>query len=366
MRTKFYITLTTVFAVLFFACVASADDIYDQGTDAEASFANAIQSDAVINTPSIQEIAKHFKKLKDKNIDVDVRLIDGLSTLKEIMFYARRKLDPVNNTLEADLLVSIESVWGQLSGSRSPNALSRPTNWNIDPNDFTVNLVPSERVLDFKATYLDKVPSSPDAYRNAIDTLGILVLTHRTLNYVKRKAALEKVGSVARERKAQWQVYFDESIPQWPWELALVNGPIYESTLKDETGLGKVPEWQLIVAHPDVALEYVEGAADGDQFRPALLIEIVGADFWTWEDGAKQKGPWGFPIPLGAGLVATFADRADSDDWGFGGVIHFNHIYNVGATFRGSDTGIFVSLNLAKLFENKSKKAEKYLDMVGL
>ena len=366
MSRKFHIYLMVVFTASFLACVAVAD-VYDPGTDVETSFAEAIDSEAVFGTQSIQETANLVTAFNDESVADDaLRLTNGLSSLKEIVVYARQKLDP-RVTLEDDLLKSIESVWGQLSGSSPQNdLLKRPDNWDIDRNDFRVNLIPNERVLDFKTTYLDQIERSPDAYRNAIDTLGILLLTSKTLNYVKRKGALKKIGAVAQERKAQWQVYFDESIPQWPWELALVNGPIYKCKLKQQKGLGKVPEWQLIVVHPEIALEYVDGAADGDQFRPALMIEILGANFWSWDDGAKQKGPWGLPIPLGVGFVVTFADRADTDDWGLGGVIHINHTYNVGATFRGSDAGIFASVNLAKLFEDKRKKADKYLDIVGL
>jgi hypothetical protein len=367
MRRNLYISLTTVFAVFFFACVAAAD-IFNPGTDVETSFAEAIDSDAVFNTPSIKKIGEQVELFNKENASGEERINNGMNSFKQMKEYARQKLDP-GVKLENDLLKSIEDVFNQLWGLSLQNELLRPTNWDIDRNDFRVNLIKNElneRVLDFKTTYLDKVSSSPDAYRNAIDSLGILLLTHRTLNYINRKVALEQVGAVAREREAQWQIYFNESIPQWPWELAFVNGPIYKYTLKNEKGLGKVPDWQLIVAHPDVALEYVDGAADGDQFRPALLVEIVGADFWSWEDGAKQKGPWGLPFPLGAGLVATFSDRGESEDWGFGGVLHINHIYNIGATFRGSDTGIFVSVNLAKLFENKRSKADKYLNIVGL
>ncbi|MCP4451351.1 MAG: hypothetical protein GY809_07815 [Planctomycetes bacterium] len=364
MRCKAYMYRTIVFSVSFFACTAVAD-IYDPGTDVEASFAEVIDNDAVTHTPSIQETANLVRKFNDETADGAQRLINGLSSFKEIVFYARRTLNP-NSPLEVDLLKSLESVWQQLLGSSPQDELSRPTNWRIDQDDFAVNLIPNERVLNFKTAYLDRVTLSSDAYRKAIDSIGILLLTQQTLDYVKRKDALERIGAVARERTARWEVYLDQSIPQWPWELAFVNGPIYEYTLKHEKGLGRVPEWQLIVAHPDVALEYVGGATDGDQFKPALMIEIIGADFWSWETGAKQKGPLGLPFPLGAGLVATFTDRANSDDWGLGGVIHINHIYNLGATVRGSDTGIFFSVNLAKLFEDKRKKADKYLRMAGL
>ncbi len=243
--------------------------------------------------------------------------------------------------------------------------LIRATNWKINQNDFTVKLIPNVRVLDFNDTYLNRAASSPDLYRNAIDTLGILLLTDQTLNYIKRKWALEKVGAVVRERRNQWQVYFDKSIPQWPWELGLINGPIYARKLKNEKGLGKVPDWQLIFLHPDIALEYVNGASEGNRFKPSLTVEVIGGDFWSWESDAKQKGPLGFPVPLGVGLLATYSDRAGSDDWGYGGVIHINHTFNIGVTFRGNDTGFFVSTNLAKLFEDKHKKAEKYLNMVG-
>jgi hypothetical protein len=69
---------------------------------------------------------------------------------------------------------------------------------------------------------------------------------------------------------------------------------------------------------------------------------------------------------LGAGLVAAFVDGADSDNCGYGGVIHINHVYTICATLHGSDTGIFVSIKLAKQFEDKRKRVDKYLNMVGL
>ncbi len=364
MRYKYLICLAKVLTALLFTYPAAAD-IYDPGNDIENSFAEAIDSDDLMKTPAIEAMANLVKDFNKESAVEEAPLINGLSSMKEILFYARGKLDP-NTKLESDLLESIDSVWRQLSGGIPQDQLARPTNWEIDSNDFTVNLIPNERVLDFKSTYLENIPSSPDAYRKAIDALGILVLTHQTMNYIKRKAALDKIGSVAEKRKAQWQVYFDESISQWPWELAFVNGPIYERKLKNEKGLGPVPDWQVIVLHPDVALEYVSGAVDGDQLKPALMVEIIGANFWSWENGAKQKGPWGLPVPLGISLIATFTDRADTDDWGYGGVIHLNHIYNIGATVRDGDTGFFVSVNLAELFENERKKAEEYLTMVGL
>lgn len=364
MRYKYLACLAAIINTLLFAYPANAN-IYDPGNDIGNSFAEAIDRDDLMKTPAIAATANRVAEFNKESDVGEPRLINGLSSIKEILFFARDKLDP-NIKLEADLLASIDSVWRQLSGGSPQNQLIRPTHWQIDPNDFTVNLIPNERVLDFKATYLDKVPSSPDAYRQAIDTLGILVLTSQTMNYIKRKPALEKIGAIAEKRNAQWQAYFDKSIPQWPWELSLVNGPIYERTLKNEKGLGEVPEWQMILLHPDMALEYVSGAADGDQLKPALMVELIGANFWSWQNGAKQKGPWGLPIPLGIGLITTFTDREDTDDWGYGGVIHLNHVYNIGTTVRDGDIGFFVSVNLAKLFEIKGKKAEKYLNMVGL
>ncbi|MDF7801597.1 hypothetical protein P4C99_19120 [Pontiellaceae bacterium B1224] len=367
MRNKLNSYAVALFALAIGACMASAD-IYNYGTDVESAFAEAIDddNDALFETASLSNVSASVFQFNDEDVkDNIVRLENGLSSMKEIVFYAREKLDS-SVELEGDLLEAIESVWRQLSGSAATNILIRPTSWEIDGDSFVLELGPQEQILNFQTTYLDNVASAPAAYTNAIDTLGILQLTYQTLNYVKRKNAVGEIGAVAEERKAQWDVYFNESIPQWPWELALVNGPIYAHSLKNEKGFGKVPEWQMIVAHPDLAIEYVKDAADGDQFMPALLIEIIGANFWIWEDGDKQKGPWGFPVPLGAGVVATYSDRAGIDDWGFGAVIHIDNVYNIGATFRGSDTGVFFSLNLAKLFENKSNEAKKYLNMIGM
>jgi len=371
MKRNFYIYLAIFFTVFFFAGRADAiqnepegyTKIYSPGSDKEASFGNAIDSFNLLKTPKIIAIASLAKNYRVKNPkNTEERYTNGLYSLKAIVFYARENLNP-KVKLEADLLQSIESVWCQLLGSQPIDDLSRNTNWKIEDTDFTVKLIPDKLILDFKTTYLES--NNKDAFKNAIDTLGILQLMFETLNYFHRKSAFEKIETIVKERKAQWQVYFDKSVPQWPWEYAL-NGLIYKHSIKKQKALGKVPEWQLIFVHPEAAMEYIDIAADGNQFKPALMIEIIGADFWRWEKRGKQKGPWKIPCPIGAGFVATISDRAGMDDLGLGGIIRFNHVYSIGATFRDGDIGIFVNVNFGKPLVNNYKKVDKYLDMVGL
>ena len=367
---KGFLCLISTFTLLVFTCsTVAATDIYKYDKDDPGnSFAEAIMNrDALYRTQKIKKTATRVKSSYDENKKGEVRLEAGLGALKDILFYAKEELSLDSKSesemnFEARLLESIDTVWRQMSGSIPVDEKIEPESWKIDKFDFTVTGLS----LDFNENYIKRVPSSPEIYEAAIDALGILMLTHDTLQYVYKKAAVDAIGKLAEKRVDRWQTYFDKSIPQWPWELALVNGPIYAHALRDQPGMGKVPEWQMIVAHPDVLLQYVDAADDGDQFKPALMVEVVGGNFWSWGKGAEQKGPWGFPVPLGAGFIVTYSDRSNTDDWGFGGILHINHLYNFGVTSHGGDIGFFVSVDLAKLFENKKKKADKYLDMFGL
>ena len=379
MKRLIELKLLLLSAVMFFATSAIAETIdpYNPGDDPEYSFAELITYPDTIDNPHpifklplINETATYvLDKIKEKEGDDEIeyatRLTNGLDAIRAIVNYSRNQLDS-DMDVEKNLLGAIDNLWKQYSGSINHDILLKPNSWKVDAGSFTASLNSEFGPLNYQTAYLEKLSQNPEFYQKAVDSVAITLLVHRTLNYVYRKESVGKIGNVARARMKQWDTYFNNSIPQWPWELALVNGPIYNSYLKNEKGLGKVPEWQLIVLHPDIVVEYMPEAEDGSQFEPALLIEVIGANFWSWESDGDQTGPGGLPIPIGAGFVTTFTDRADTDDWGFGGVIHFNHIYNVGVTFREGDPSYFVSLNISKLLENKSSKAKKYLDMVGL
>jgi hypothetical protein len=162
-----------------------------------------------------------------------------------------------------------------------------------------------------------------------------------------------------RERTAPWDTYFEEGIAQWPWELLLVNGPLYAHGTRDDLGSPSPPTYQLVVAHPDLAMEYAPNAGDGQQFKAVLMVEMLGVDYWSWKRDGRQGGPF-FGYPLGVGIVTTYADREGLPDWGWGGVVHLNHVFNLGVTFRDGDPGYFVSANISRLFSKATAQKAKF------
>ena len=315
-------------------------------------------------------VAKVNKLVKQQDVPLDKRLKQALPVMKEIVEFAQKGLREKDSPrdVERRLVIQVSNAYAFIRGDTSAHDPT-PANWKFFENPCGVTLGGDVR-LDFNTAYVRDCegvtsPECTSAYKDAVDALAMVVMVGEVLNFLVRDRVMQEVHQLATTRLKQWDTYFNKSIPQWPWELALINGPLYSRSIRGQQGLAEPPTWQMIVLHPDVAMEYVDGADDGSQFEATALIEVVGANLWSWEDG-KQKGPWGLPVPIGLGAVATFADRGDAEDIGYGGVLHINHVYNLGVTVLDDDLGFFVSINLAKLFEDKETKAQKYLDRVGL
>jgi hypothetical protein len=306
--------------------------------------------------------------VEQQDVPVEERLQQSLPVMKQIVQFADHRFADSSRDVERRLVNQVRNSHKFIRGDTSAHDPT-PANWKFFENPCGVTLGGDVR-LDFAAAYAKHCedatsPECARAYRDAVDALSVVVMVEEVLSFLVRDRVMQEVHQLATTRLKQWDIYFNKSIPQWPWELALVNGPLYSRAIRDDQGLAEPPTWQMIVLHPDVAVEYVDGADDGSQFEAVALIEVLGANFWSWEDG-KQKGPWGLPVPIGLGAVATFADRGDAEDIGYGGVLHIYHVYNLGVTVRDEDLGFFVSMNLAKLFEDKKTKAQEYLDRVGL
>ncbi len=233
--------------------------------------------------------------------------------------------------------------------------------WKIDSEDLEWTPVPTQ-VVFFKSDFLEdncQNSGSEDCkkgFRRAVEALRFTELTYRCVSVIGLEMIDDALKFSAR-RRVQWENYWN-SVPQWPWEELLINGPIYRSLTKNELGSPEPPTFQLIVLHPEIVMEYVSAATDGEQFKAALLVELAGINWWNWEKDGSQSGPF-FGYPLGFGLVTTFADREGSQDWGWGGVVHINHYYNIGVTIRDGDPGVFVSVNLSRLYSSFSEKTRE-------
>lgn len=153
-------------------------------------------------------------------------------------------------------------------------------------------------------------------------------------------AAVQEAEARAAARDARWRSYFAEARSQYPWEL-LVNSWRYESRVRSELGISGPPDWQWIVMHPDVGMQYVRSAAPGDRFKPALLLEVIGYNWWTWGGDHRPRNAWG------VSLVRTYADTASVPSGAWGVALHRNNKYSLTLTRRGGKTGILLSVDLA-------------------
>jgi hypothetical protein len=172
----------------------------------------------------------------------------------------------------------------------------------------------------------------------ALEELG------RHLDPVSWSAFSDRYGPVAE----RWKNYLFKARVQYWWEMA-ANGALFDANRDPKAAFPEPPTYQLILAHPSVALEYVGDADDGNEFEPAVVVEWIGYNFWTWQ-GTEMKRP------LGVSIVSTLSDRAGTDDLGHGLLFHYKHTYSLGVTWREGDVGIFASFDLGKyLLDRKSQ-----------
>ncbi|PWG61448.1 hypothetical protein [Sediminicurvatus halobius] len=152
----------------------------------------------------------------------------------------------------------------------------------------------------------------------------------------------------ARDLDAQWQAYLDDARSQTLLELTL-NSYLYRRD--EDARFAPPPERQWILLHPNLVMEYVEGAEDGDQFQEALMLEVVGVNYWRQER---------WYLPSGGSLIALYSDRREVEDWGYGAALHFANAYTVGVSRRDDETGFFLTVDLLKLVENRRTILESF------
>ena len=153
----------------------------------------------------------------------------------------------------------------------------------------------------------------------------------------------------------RWDRFAAESKAQTSLEL-LINGTMFNRA-NDDNFFQAPPDWQLVALHPNLVIENVPDALDGQEVKESILMELVGADFW------EQDNPW---LPTGASIVALNVDRSGTSDWGYGVGLIFDHAYLLGFTHHEDDqNGIFVSFNILKAFEDKREKLRAFKEKIS-
>lgn len=154
----------------------------------------------------------------------------------------------------------------------------------------------------------------------------------------------------ARQLSASWDAYFDTARGMTSLEL-LLNSAVHR---RDETTqFSGPPTKQWVFLHPELVIENVRAAADGEELEEALAIEVVGLNF-------LEPRPW--YIPSGGSLVVLYSDKATTDDVGVGAQLYFKSVYSLGYSNRGGDSGVFVSVDLLKLFRDRRAEISSFLE----
>ena len=141
---------------------------------------------------------------------------------------------------------------------------------------------------------------------------------------------------------------FHKTKAQYPWEL-WVNDTRYA---EPDEGFARPPSNQVILLHPNAGYEF--GGEGEERLRPALILEILGYNWWRWDESGEMRRPFG------ASAVVSVADRVGYKRWSVGGAVHILNRYTVGATWmRGEDGGgvaFFANLDVAEVFRRSSSK----------
>lgn len=171
-------------------------------------------------------------------------------------------------------------------------------------------------------------------------------------NYAQAAAEAAHVTEVLQNLNAlgtQWDRYLAESRSQTPLEL-LVNSWNFKRHQVADRFLPP-PNWQFIMLHPALIIENVEDAIAGEKTQDALMVELGGVNRW--------RSKYWYQL-TGASIVATYADRASTDDVGYGVALHFNSAYTVGYTERNGSSGYFISIDLLKPLQDNTKAFTKF------
>ena len=177
-----------------------------------------------------------------------------------------------------------------------------------------------------------------DEVRSLFEYARSTLTAGRALEFTEQVASLGK----------QWDDFLFHSRSQTILELA-ANSAIYRANEPLQFGLP--PNRQLIILHPNVVIENVSGAIDGDKTMDARMVEVFGLNWWN-------QMRW--YLPTGVSAIALYADRADVDDVGYGLAVHFRSVYTLGYADHGGDDGFFISMDLLKLVQDKKGILDKY------
>ena len=241
----------------------------------------------------------------------------------------------------------------------------RANDWKFDLRKTAITIGDPNKIklLPVLSPGCDQLPDNWDQcethVRQAESLLRYWAITSSIVFAYNKPNGLQSLEELEMLDK-RWDAYFYQARPQNFLEVGL-NSWRFNSTTKEEDGFRSPPDYQWIVLHPNIALEYIEDTPDGNTFRESLILEIFGRNDWSWK-GSKMGKAFGWSV------LASYSDRANVDDLGWGAMFHINHVYSFGVTFRDSDAGTsagyFMSIDLLRFFGDWTDKQKDKFNRV--
>lgn len=189
------------------------------------------------------------------------------------------------------------------------------------------------------------ISSSGNCQSALMEFKRIYNFAHGTLSQPK---ALELVQYLDGLEK-QWDDFYENGRSQTIWEM-LINGKRFQSDNQEHKFMPP-PDSQLIVMHPGLVIENVSDSLDGDQTKEAIMLEVIGINWWRNSKWYK---------PSGISAIALYTDRAGVEDVGYGLAIHFANKFTLGYSDHDGADGYFISVDLLELLKDKKTLLNEY------
>jgi len=162
------------------------------------------------------------------------------------------------------------------------------------------------------------------------------------LNYIsdpfnKRFAMLKNEHDRLLVNLDAWDKYHSESRSQ-TWVDDLITSVKYDHN--DGKLIGP-PEVQYFLFHPNIVIEDVSGALDGETQQESFALEIFGMNWWN----AK--------IPYGWSVGAIQSKRDGLDETGGALFFHIDNAYTFGYSKYNDHDGWFITVDLLKAISDK-------------
>ena len=243
-------------------------------------------------------------------------------------------------------LQSVEAIANQQSGP-----LAYRTAWEIDfDGELPKVLNPSGQLELAPALALEdrlsqacanEGVSCPEAARHAVVLMQDIALA-RAIGSFYGQLVIEGLAAKVADINAEWDRFLFNSKPMYPWDLWLTDVLNRRSTAYDQqSGFREAPSHQYFLLHPAPGFSFVQGAADGNELRPTVYMELFGVNRWR----AK--------FLTGASAIVEYADRRDAADVGWGVLLTFANRFSFGLTAHGDEFGITLGLDLANFYKER-------------